>query len=217
MAETRKYFGTDGIRGEVGWHPITADFFLKLGWAAGTGCSPEGNGGRRVVIGKDTRISGYMFESVLEAGLTAAGVDVVLLGPMPTPAVAYLHPNPARDGGYRHQRIPQPLHRQRHQVLLRRARRQGVRRGGTRNRSRHHRFAHADGRQHRYRSGGRGSTMQRGATSNSARARCRPACLCAGTPDCGRLRTRSHVPHRAERLFGARRGSRLGRMCAERA
>ena len=84
----RKYFGTDGIRGEVGKPPITADFFLKLGWAAGTVLS----GGRRgkVVIGKDTRISGYMFESVLEAGLTAAGVDAVLLGPMPTPAVAYL-------------------------------------------------------------------------------------------------------------------------------
>ena len=88
MAETRKYFGTDGIRGEVGRPPITADFFLKLGWAAGTVLA----GGRRgkIVIGKDTRISGYMFESVLEAGLTAAGVDAVLLGPMPSPAVAYL-------------------------------------------------------------------------------------------------------------------------------
>ena len=88
MAETRQYFGTDGIRGEVGKPPITADFFLKLGWAAGTVLA----GGRRgkVVIGKDTRISGYMFESVLEAGLAAAGVDAVLLGPMPTPAVAYL-------------------------------------------------------------------------------------------------------------------------------
>ena len=84
----RKYFGTDGIRGEVGRPPITADFFLKLGWAAGTVLA----GGKRgkIVIGKDTRISGYMFESVLEAGLTAAGVDAVLLGPMPTPAVAYL-------------------------------------------------------------------------------------------------------------------------------
>ena len=84
----RKYFGTDGIRGEVGRTPITADFFLRLGWAAGTVLA----GGRRgkIVIGKDTRISGYMFESVLEAGLTAAGVDAVLLGPMPTPAIAYL-------------------------------------------------------------------------------------------------------------------------------
>ena len=88
MAGKRKYFGTDGIRGEVGTPPITADFFLKLGWAAGTVLG----GGKRVkiVIGKDTRISGYMFESVLEAGLTAAGVDAVLLGPMPTPGVAYL-------------------------------------------------------------------------------------------------------------------------------
>ena len=88
MTETRKYFGTDGIRGEVGKPPITADFFLKLGWAAGT-VLVDGKRGK-VVIGKDTRISGYMFESVLEAGLTAAGVDAVLLGPMPTPAVAYL-------------------------------------------------------------------------------------------------------------------------------
>ena len=88
MAETRRYFGTDGIRGEVGKPPITADFFLRIGWAIGTVLA----GGRRgkVVIGKDTRISGRMFESVLEAGLTAAGVDAVLLGPMPTPAVAYL-------------------------------------------------------------------------------------------------------------------------------
>lgn len=88
MATKRRYFGTDGIRGEVGNPPITADFFLMLGWAAGTVLA----GGKRgkVVIGKDTRISGYMFESVLEAGLTAAGVDAVLVGPMPTPAVAYL-------------------------------------------------------------------------------------------------------------------------------
>jgi phosphoglucosamine mutase len=88
MAEARRYFGTDGIRGEVGRHPITADFVLKLGWAAGRVLA----GGRRgrVLIGKDTRISGYMFESVLEAGLTAAGIDVRLLGPMPTPAIAYL-------------------------------------------------------------------------------------------------------------------------------
>ena len=84
----RKYFGTDGIRGEVGRPPITTDFFLKLGWAAGRVLA----GGRRgkIVIGKDTRVSGYMFESALEAGLTSAGVDAVLLGPMPTPAVAYL-------------------------------------------------------------------------------------------------------------------------------
>ena len=88
MAEARKYFGTDGIRGEVGRAPITVDFVLKLGWAAGMVLAGGGRG--KVVIGKDTRLSGYMFESVLEAGLTAAGVDVMLLGPMPTPAVAYL-------------------------------------------------------------------------------------------------------------------------------
>jgi len=84
----RKYFGTDGIRGKVGESPITADFFLKLGWAAGQVFAKEGH--NFVLVGKDTRISGYMFESALEAGLTAAGVDTHLLGPMPTPAVAYL-------------------------------------------------------------------------------------------------------------------------------
>ena len=84
----RKYFGTDGIRGKVGQHPITPEFVLKLGWAVGKVLSKAGHG--TVLIGKDTRISGYMFESVLEAGLCAAGVDVKLLGPMPTPAVAYL-------------------------------------------------------------------------------------------------------------------------------
>lgn len=84
----RKYFGTDGIRGNVGKYPITPDFMLKLGWAAGR---VLGRGGRgKVLIGKDTRISGYMFESALEAGLSAAGVDIRLLGPMPTPGIAYL-------------------------------------------------------------------------------------------------------------------------------
>ncbi len=84
----RKFFGTDGIRGKVGEHPITPDFVLKLGWAAGRVLAEEGEG--KVIIGKDTRISGYMFESALEAGLSAAGIDVVLTGPMPTPAIAYL-------------------------------------------------------------------------------------------------------------------------------
>ncbi|MDD5321832.1 MAG: phosphoglucosamine mutase [Methylococcales bacterium] len=85
---TRKYFGTDGIRGKVGEPPITADFLLKLGWAAGRVFANEGHD--FVLVGKDTRISGYMFESALEAGLTAAGVDTRLLGPMPTPGIAYL-------------------------------------------------------------------------------------------------------------------------------
>jgi phosphoglucosamine mutase len=84
----KKYFGTDGIRGKVGDDPITADFFLKLGWAVGRVFANEGKG--FVLVGKDTRISGYMFESALEAGLSAAGVDTRLLGPMPTPAIAYL-------------------------------------------------------------------------------------------------------------------------------
>ncbi len=84
----RRYFGTDGVRGRVGEPPITADFVLKLGWAAGQAL--RGNGTARVLIGKDTRVSGYMFESALEAGLSAAGVDVLLTGPMPTPGIAYL-------------------------------------------------------------------------------------------------------------------------------
>lgn len=86
--QQRKYFGTDGVRGEVGKPPITPEFVLKLGWAAGRVLTQ--GGGSRALIGKDTRISGYMFESVLEAGLSAAGVDTQLLGPMPTPAIAYL-------------------------------------------------------------------------------------------------------------------------------
>jgi len=84
----KKYFGTDGIRGKVGEYPITPDFMLKLGWATGRVFAKEGNG--FVLVGKDTRISGYMFESALEAGLSAAGVDTRMLGPMPTPGIAYL-------------------------------------------------------------------------------------------------------------------------------
>jgi len=83
-----KYFGTDGVRGRVGEYPITADFMMNLGRAAGVVLAKSDK--RAVVIGKDTRISGYMFESALEAGLAAAGANVLLLGPMPTPAVAYL-------------------------------------------------------------------------------------------------------------------------------
>jgi len=89
----RKYFGTDGIRGRVGQGVISADFVLRLGNALGRVLvAQRGQDGRRpiVVIGKDTRISGYMFEAALEAGLVAAGADVQLLGPMPTPAVAFL-------------------------------------------------------------------------------------------------------------------------------
>ena len=85
MTKSRKYFGTDGIRGTVGEPPITPDFVMKLGWAAGRvlarGVTTKAK--PKVLIGKDTRVSGYMFESALEAGLSAAGVDSHLLGPMP--------------------------------------------------------------------------------------------------------------------------------------
>ncbi len=89
MASQKRYFGTDGIRGKVGQAPITPDFMLKLGWAAGK-VFMQGGHRSKILIGKDTRISGYMFEAALEAGLTAAGVDINLTGPMPTPAIAYL-------------------------------------------------------------------------------------------------------------------------------
>lgn len=97
----KKYFGTDGIRGLVGQAPITPDFVLKLGWACGRvfSRSLEGKGRCNVIIGKDTRVSGYMFESALEAGLVAAGVDVKLLGPMPTPAVALMTRSQNADAG----------------------------------------------------------------------------------------------------------------------
>ncbi|MBV2092367.1 MAG: phosphoglucosamine mutase [Candidatus Thiodiazotropha sp. (ex Ctena orbiculata)] len=85
---SRKYFGTDGVRGRFGEGPITPEFVLKLGWAVGRILGTESKS--RVLIGKDTRISGYLLESALEAGLTAAGVNITLLGPMPTPSVAYL-------------------------------------------------------------------------------------------------------------------------------
>jgi len=85
---TRKYFGTDGIRGRVGEGNVNPEFMLRLGWAAGRVLGQGGGG--KILIGKDTRISGYMFESALEAGLAAAGMDIRLLGPLPTPGIAYL-------------------------------------------------------------------------------------------------------------------------------
>ena len=92
--ETRRYFGTDGVRGRVGKEPITPEFVTRLGHAAGVTLIKHGElpTGTRpaVLIGKDTRISGYMLEAALEAGFAAAGVDVLLAGPIPTPAVAYL-------------------------------------------------------------------------------------------------------------------------------
>ncbi|CAM3499247.1 Phosphoglucosamine mutase [Vibrio aerogenes CECT 7868] len=88
MSEQRQYFGTDGVRGKVGQFPVTPDFVMKLGWAAGRVLAKQGS--KKVIIGKDTRISGYMLESALEAGLAAAGLQATFTGPMPTPAVAYL-------------------------------------------------------------------------------------------------------------------------------
>ncbi|MBM95710.1 MAG: phosphoglucosamine mutase, partial [Oceanospirillaceae bacterium] len=84
----KKYFGTDGIRGKVGDRLITPEFVMRLGWAAGKVFAEQGKS--RILIGKDTRISGYMFEAALEAGLSAAGVNVSMLGPIPTPGIAYL-------------------------------------------------------------------------------------------------------------------------------
>ena len=86
----KQFFGTDGIRGHVGEYPITPDFMLKLGWAAGKVFAKSSGQRSKILIGKDTRISGYMFEAALEAGLASAGVDINMLGPMPTPAIAYL-------------------------------------------------------------------------------------------------------------------------------
>lgn len=94
----KKYFGTDGVRGTVGEYPITPEFVLKLGWAAGK-VLLKGKKHGKVLIGKDTRVSGYMFESALEAGLAAAGIDVLMLGPMPTPAIAYLTRTQRADAG----------------------------------------------------------------------------------------------------------------------
>ena len=99
MTGARRYFGTDGIRGRVGSGHISPDFMLRLGWAAGKVLAAGREGKPLVVIGKDTRISGYMFESALEAGLVAAGVDVRMLGPVPTPAVAHLTKSLRADAG----------------------------------------------------------------------------------------------------------------------
>ena len=104
----RKYFGTDGVRGEVGGDVINAAFALRLGYAAGKVLAKEHStrrGKPTVLIGKDTRISGYMLESALEAGFAAAGVEVLLAGPLPTPAVAYLTRTWTLGGRYCDQRI----------------------------------------------------------------------------------------------------------------
>ncbi len=92
----RKYFGTDGIRGRVGEGPMQADFVLRLGRAAGRVLCPDGG---TVIVGKDTRVSGYLFEAALEAGFASAGVDVLMLGPLPTPAIAHLTQAQRADAG----------------------------------------------------------------------------------------------------------------------
>ena len=96
---TRKYFGTDGIRGRVGDAPVTPDFMLKLGWATGKVFAATDGSRPTVVIGKDTRVSGYMLESALQAGLVAAGANVKLLGPLPTPGIALLTRSQKADAG----------------------------------------------------------------------------------------------------------------------
>jgi len=96
---SRKYFGTDGIRGRVGDAPVTPDFMLKLGWATGKVFASEDGTKPTVVIGKDTRVSGYMLESALQAGLVAAGANVKLLGPLPTPGIALLTRTQKADAG----------------------------------------------------------------------------------------------------------------------
>ena len=130
----RRYFGTDGIRGQVGTEPMTVDFALRLASAAARVLAPQGG---TVLIGKDTRVSGYMFESALEAGFVAAGVDVLLTGPLPTPGDRVAHEEARRRFRHRHQRLAQPLLRQRHQVLRRRRREAvGRARGSDRGQSR---------------------------------------------------------------------------------
>ena len=138
---TRRYFGTDGVRGRVGKAPITPDFVLRLGQAAGRVLRRQSlTGHATVLIGKDTRVSGYMLEAALQAGFSSAGVDIVLCGPIPTPAVAYLTRALRLDAGVVLS-APQSVRRQRHQVLLRRryeaARRRRARQRGPARRGLH--------------------------------------------------------------------------------
>ncbi len=173
---TRKYFGTDGIRGRVGETPITPDFCLKLGWAAGRVFAR--NGRRRILIGKDTRVSGYMLESVLEAGLASAGVDVRLLGPDADPCGRISDANAARRRRHRHQRLAQSVLRQRHQVL--RLRRQQAAKTRRNSRSKRNSIRRCNASRRR-RSARPSASMMRGvATSSSAKRRSIVACDCRG-------------------------------------
>ena len=112
----RQFFGTDGIRGQVGQYPVTADFMLKLGWATGNVfATPDRQ--THVLIGKDTRVSGYMFESALESGLVAAGARVTLLGPHAHACGSHVDPQSKGFGRYCDQCLAQRLPRQRGQIL----------------------------------------------------------------------------------------------------
>src|SRR5258708_37642250 len=114
---SRNYFGTDGVRGTVGESPMTADFVLRLGYAAGKVLSGQGEH-PSVLIGKDTRISGYMIEAALEAGFSAAGGDVLLFGPPPAPGGAYLTRAPRPSAGVGVSAAHQPHTRKRIQVFF---------------------------------------------------------------------------------------------------
>ena len=134
---TRRYFGTDGVRGRVGKAPITPDFVLRLGQAAGRVLRRQSlTGHATVLIGKDTRVSGYMLEAALQAGFSSAGVDIVLCGPIPTPAVAYLTRALRLDAGVVISASHNP-----YQVLLRR-RYEAARRRRARHRGRARRGLH---------------------------------------------------------------------------
>ncbi len=113
----RRLFGTDGVRGTANVWPMTAEVAMQLGRALAY-LIRNGTHRHRVVIGKDTRLSGYMLEQALAAGICSMGVDVMLVGPLPTPGIAYITPSMRADAGRRHQRLAQPLPGQRHQVLL---------------------------------------------------------------------------------------------------
>ena len=116
---TRRYFGTDGVRGRVGKAPITPDFVLRLGQAAGRVLRRQSlTGHATVLIGKDTRVSGYMLEAALQAGFSSAGVDIVLCGPIPTPAVAYLTRALRLDAGVVISASHQPQHTDMEQSVL---------------------------------------------------------------------------------------------------
>ena len=197
--DTRKYFGTDGIRGRVGEPPITPDFVLRLGYAAGKVLSradvaPPHRDRPAVLIGKDTRISGYMLESALESGLSAAGVDTLLVGPMPTPGRGLPHARAAAVGRHHGLGLAQPVRGQRHQVLLRRGREAPRRgrardRGGARPAARHARIRAA--RQ------GRARARRRGPLHRVLQGHLRQAPDAARAQARGRLRPRRLLPPRA--------------------